>query len=198
MTNRRGLAPECLLSVEDVAELLKVPVSRVYEGTRKRGERIPGFRLGKYWRFRMEDVLGWLERQRSGRAPKTEAREAGVYVVPLLRKVLAKYKASYPSVSEGWIFRGGKCCEPLDLDNLSRRDIPQDIDGAWFGWHAFRRGLGTRLNAAGVDDTEIQSILRHADVSTTQAFYILPNQERAEVGLRKLDKTLRTKYGIKG
>ncbi len=31
------------------------------------------------------------------------------------------------------------------------------------GWHAFRRGLGTRLNEAGVDDTEIQSILRHAD-----------------------------------
>ena len=34
-------------------------------------------------------------------APKTEAREAGVYVVPLLRKILAKYKASYPSVGEG-------------------------------------------------------------------------------------------------
>jgi len=49
-----------------------------------------------------------------------------------------------------------------------------------------------------VDDTDIQSILRHSDVSTTQAFYILPNRERAEAGMRKLDKTLRTKYGIKG
>jgi len=35
-------------------------------------------------------------------APKSEAREAGVYVVPLLREVLAKYKASYRSVGEGW------------------------------------------------------------------------------------------------
>jgi integrase len=87
---------------------------------------------------------------------------------------------------------------PLDLDSLSRRDIPQYINGAWFGWRTFRRGLGTRLNEAGVDDTEIQSILRHEDVSTTQAFYILPNRERAEAGLKKLDKTLRTKYGIKG
>jgi hypothetical protein len=34
-------------------------------------------------------------------APKSEAREAGVYVVPLLREVQAKYKASYPSVGEG-------------------------------------------------------------------------------------------------
>ncbi len=67
MTDPHGLAPESLLSVEDVAELLKVPVSWVYERTRKRGlERIPGFRLGKYWRFRIEDVLGWLEQQRSG------------------------------------------------------------------------------------------------------------------------------------
>ena len=130
-------------------------------------------------------------------APKTEAREAGVYVVPLLRKILTKYKASYSPVGDGWIFRGEKMLRPLDLDNLSRRDIPQYINGAWFGWHAFRRGLGTRLNEAGVDDTEIQSILRHADVSTTQAFYIPPNRERAEAGLRKLDKTLRTKYGIK-
>jgi integrase len=81
-------------------------------------------------------------------APKTEAREAGVYVVPLLRKILAKYKASYPSVGEGWIFRGEKMLRPLDLDNLSRRDIPQYINGAWFGWHAFRGGLGTKLNEA--------------------------------------------------
>jgi hypothetical protein len=100
-------------------------------------------------------------------APKTEAREAGVYVVPLLCEILAKYKTSYPSVGEGCIFRGQKMLRPLDLDNLSRRGIPRYINGAWCGWHAFRRGLGTRLNGAGVDDSEIQSILRHADVSTT-------------------------------
>jgi len=56
-----------LLTVQEVAELLKVPVSWVYERTRERSpERIPGFRLGKYWRFRGADVLAWLERQRVG------------------------------------------------------------------------------------------------------------------------------------
>jgi integrase len=79
----------------------------------------------------------------------------------------------------------------------SRRDIPQYINGAWFGWHAFRRGLGTRLNEAGVDSKEIQSILRHADVSTTMAFYVLPDQRRAEAGLKKLERVARTRYGIK-
>jgi excisionase family DNA binding protein len=55
-----------LLTVEDVAELLRVPVSWVYERTRLRGvDRLPGFRLGKYWRFREAEVLTWLERQRA-------------------------------------------------------------------------------------------------------------------------------------
>jgi excisionase family DNA binding protein len=56
-----------LLTVEEVAELLKVPVSWVYDRTRSRGlNRIPGFRLGKYWRFQESEVLAWLERQRCG------------------------------------------------------------------------------------------------------------------------------------
>jgi excisionase family DNA binding protein len=60
-----------LLTVEEVAELLRVPLSWVYDRTRKRGaERIPGFRLGKYWRFREADVLEWIERQRAGGRPR--------------------------------------------------------------------------------------------------------------------------------
>jgi len=55
-----------LLTIEDVAILLSVPVSWVYEKTRRRSaNRIPGFRLGKYWRFRETDVLEWVERQRN-------------------------------------------------------------------------------------------------------------------------------------
>ena len=54
MTHRDELGDSrSLLSIEDVAELLKVPVSWVYERTRRRSmDRLPGFRLGKYWRFR--------------------------------------------------------------------------------------------------------------------------------------------------
>jgi site-specific recombinase XerD len=53
------------------------------------------------------------------------------------------------------------------------------------------------LNEANVDDKEIQSILRHADISTTQEFYILPSRERAKAGLKKLGEVARKKYGIK-
>jgi integrase len=130
-------------------------------------------------------------------APKTEAREVGVDVMPFLRGILKNYRKAYPAGKGGWMFRGEKLLRPINLDNLSRRDIPQHIDGAWFGWHAFGRGLGTRLNEARVDAKEIQSILRHADISTTMAFYVLPDQKRARAGLRKLEQVARRKYGVK-
>lgn len=56
-----------LLTVGDVAGILRVPISWVYQRTRSRTKnRIPGFRLGKYWRFRESDVLAWIERQKCG------------------------------------------------------------------------------------------------------------------------------------
>jgi excisionase family DNA binding protein len=55
-----------LLTVRDVAELLQVPVSWVYERTRGRSpSRIPGFRLGKYWRFSVADVTAWIKARRT-------------------------------------------------------------------------------------------------------------------------------------
>ena len=65
-THLQANLQSALLSVEEVAALLKVPVSWVYDRTRLRTkERIPGFRLGKYWRFREADVLAWLEDHRA-------------------------------------------------------------------------------------------------------------------------------------
>jgi excisionase family DNA binding protein len=57
-----------LLTVQQVAELLQVPVSWVYGRLRKRSlESLPGHRLGKYWRFDREEVLARLAQQRGNR-----------------------------------------------------------------------------------------------------------------------------------
>ena len=57
-----------LMTVQQVAELLQVPVSWVYGRLRKRSlEKLPGYRLGKYWRFDKEEVLAWLAEQRESR-----------------------------------------------------------------------------------------------------------------------------------
>ena len=56
-----------LLTIQQVADMLHVPVSWVYGRTRKRSvERLPGIRLGKYWRFREEEIHSWVESQRGG------------------------------------------------------------------------------------------------------------------------------------
>ena len=58
---------ERLLTIQQVAELLQVPVSWVYGRTRRRStERLPGIRLGKYWRFREGEIHAWVESQRGG------------------------------------------------------------------------------------------------------------------------------------
>lgn len=51
-----------LLTVSEVAQLLQVPVSWVYARTRHRTKaRLPGYRLGKYWRFNRHEVLAWVQ-----------------------------------------------------------------------------------------------------------------------------------------
>jgi excisionase family DNA binding protein len=56
-----------LLTVEDVAALLKVSKSWVYEHTRRRGlspaERLPHIKLGKYVRFDAHAVQAFLAKQ---------------------------------------------------------------------------------------------------------------------------------------
>jgi excisionase family DNA binding protein len=53
---------EELMTVGEIAAFLKVPVSWVYERSRRRGaERIPHMKLGKYLRFSVTEVKTWLE-----------------------------------------------------------------------------------------------------------------------------------------
>ena len=51
------------LTVSELADELKVPKSWVYDKTRRRGENtIPHLRVGKYCRFRLPEVVAWIER----------------------------------------------------------------------------------------------------------------------------------------
>jgi excisionase family DNA binding protein len=56
-----------LLTPDDVAELLQVNKSWVYEAARD--GRIPHVRLGRYVRFEPEEIEAWLKTQRSEPLP---------------------------------------------------------------------------------------------------------------------------------
>ena len=53
-----------LLTAAEVAELLGVPTSWVYE--QSRAGRIPTVRLGRYRRYRREAIEQWLDRIEAG------------------------------------------------------------------------------------------------------------------------------------
>ena len=53
-----------LLTVQEVAEMLQVPTSWVYERTRRKGpEKLPHIKLGKYLRFRVQEIERFLDDQ---------------------------------------------------------------------------------------------------------------------------------------
>jgi excisionase family DNA binding protein len=54
---------EPLLTVQEVADYLEVPVATIY-GWRYRREGPPGFRIGRHLRFRRCDVQDWITHQR--------------------------------------------------------------------------------------------------------------------------------------
>ncbi|MGA8490395.1 MAG: tyrosine-type recombinase/integrase [Terriglobales bacterium] len=60
------------------------------------------------------------------------------------------------------------------------------------GWHAFRRGIATNLHELGVADKVIQTILRHANVATTQKHYIMVKSRNAgRVAMKQLERAIR-------
>ncbi len=62
MTGIKHIGLERLLTVEELADRLQVTPSWIYQRTRERSSaRLPGIKLGKYWRFREADVLQWLD-----------------------------------------------------------------------------------------------------------------------------------------
>jgi excisionase family DNA binding protein len=54
--------PDRLLSVQDLADYLGVPVTTLYQW-RYRREGPPGFRVGRHIRYRWQDVQDWIQRQ---------------------------------------------------------------------------------------------------------------------------------------
>jgi excisionase family DNA binding protein len=58
-------APERLIDIQELSERLGVPVSWLYDRTRKIGG-IPHHKLGRYVRFAPSEIESWLDSHRTG------------------------------------------------------------------------------------------------------------------------------------
>ncbi len=56
------MADAAVLTIREVAELLKVDAKTVYRLVR--GRRLPGFKVAGTWRFKNTDLDQWIERQK--------------------------------------------------------------------------------------------------------------------------------------
>ena len=56
---------EPLLTADEVAALLAIPRSSVYEYTRRQHRRLPSIAVGRHRRFYRSDVASWLAEMRS-------------------------------------------------------------------------------------------------------------------------------------
>ena len=60
-TKKKIVQSTNLLCTEELAQVLNVKPSWIYSKSRQKGEnKIPLVRVGKYLRFRLEEVMAWL------------------------------------------------------------------------------------------------------------------------------------------
>jgi integrase len=124
---------------------------------------------------------------------KTRESKNAVPVIAPLRKILEAHRKA--NGSSEWIFAGEKMRRPLHLDNLCRREIKPIVGVRWHGWHGFRRGLATVLFGLGVPAEVAQTILRHEDVATTQAHYLmLKSKTDGASAMKRLGRIVRQKF----
>ena len=113
--------------------------------------------------------------------PKTNASKAPVPLSDNVAKALrAHRKALVEPSSESYIFaaRNGK---PKRFENTAVRELRPAFkkEGiAWKGFHAFRRGVATRMFDAGEDQKTLQAALRHSDSKTTMEWYVKSNAKK--------------------
>ena len=190
--------------LEEISQMLHVlsdPAATIVATAAYTGLRLGELR-GLIWEAYLpapdEDSLGLLHVTRSVWRdfvgdPKTEKSKAPVPVIPQLAERLAAYRKTCGNPSTGPIFTN-KLGRPLDLEWLYRtqmKDVLKKAGIVWAGWHAFRRGLASNLNRLGVDDSIIQSILRHSTVATTQTLYIKTARPDAVAAMRQLSEALK-------
>ena len=50
---------DCLMTVEEVAKYLRAQQSTIYTWAKE--GKLPGIKIGRFWRFQKEDINEWLE-----------------------------------------------------------------------------------------------------------------------------------------
>jgi integrase len=126
-------------------------------------------------------------------SPKTDARSNSVPLLSDVRAALKAHRKKNPTTL--YVFEGPRQ-SPLDLATLGSKNIKPALEGTgvgWHGFHALRRGLGTRLFANGTPIETVSAILRHGSVHVTREHYVKTLPESSVTAMQALEKQSRKK-----
>lgn len=121
---------------------------------------------------------------------KTEHRAARVHLLPNVIAELKKQRNQNPGTT--WVFEGPHVF-PLDLATLGSKIIKKTLQGTgveWHGFHAFRRGLGTRLYNNGTPIETVAKVLRHGS-EVTLKYYVEVEEETKAAALQSLPRKIK-------
>ena len=153
--------------------------------------------------------------------PKTRKSKASVPVIRQLAERLEMHRLRSGNPQSGPMFKNYRG-ERLNVGNLvhysilpalnrcavcggeeGRAHLKQTHDftrderiPVWHGWHAARRGLGSNLYRMGVPSKVIQRILRHSKVATTEAFYIITDNQEVRDAMASFEHNLDQKIAV--
>ena len=78
------------LTLDEMAKTLKVPKSWLYSRTREKGSgTIPRIKVGKYIRFRLDDVINWIDASKMRSGEKEKLKKDFEDKIAHLRDVIA-------------------------------------------------------------------------------------------------------------
>jgi integrase len=120
--------------------------------------------------------------------PKTEARGNAVHLLPQVSSAFAEHRKENPNTI--YVFEGPQGF-PLDLATIGSKHIKsalKDTGVEWYGFHALRRGLGTRLFVNGTPIEIVSAILRHGSVHVTRAHYVKTLPETTVAAMQILEQ----------
>lgn len=124
---------------------------------------------------------------------KTEHRKDAVPLLPNVISELEKHRKSNPGAT--WVFEGPYAF-PLDLATLGSKRFKEKLKASgveWHGFHAFRRGLGTRLYNNGTPLETVAKILRHGSGSeVTLKHYVEVEENTKAAALKNLPREIKS------
>jgi integrase len=205
--------------IKVILALLPQPAATIFGTAAYSGLR-HGELQGLDWQDYHDGAL-WVSRSvwrnRYVNDPKTRKSKAPVPVIRQLAEQLEMHRLRDGNPQSGPMFRNTKCSR-LNLNNVLARVIKPALKRCehcgnaqadhseakhdfklneklpkWHGWHACRRGLATNLYRLGVPSKVIQQILRHSNVSVTEAYYIRPMGEDVLRAMENLEANLDSK-----